>query len=107
MSNLVYYNEKQIEFLQAPQIDKNFICARGLGKTSVISGSTAMKIARLPMAKIFFAAPTYNQILTKTLPPIEEKWNEMGLIEHRPKRPGHYVIGQKPPEGWARAWKEP
>lgn len=104
----VYYNSKQLAFLQAYQKTKCWIGGRGTGKSVNIAGSTALKFKRLPRAKIFFSSTTYNQILTKTLPPVEGKWHDMGFKEHMgPDQPGHYVIGVKPPANWVKPYSPP
>lgn len=102
MSKAVYFNKKQIEVLKAPQKDRTMIWGRGTGKSTVIAGITRMKASALPRAKIFFSSTTYNQILTKTLPPIEQKWQEFGLIEDI-----HYVVGKKPPKNFVKALSAP
>lgn len=61
-----------------------------------------MRAAQMPGGKIFFASTTYNQILTKTLPAIENIWQSMGLQEDV-----HYVVGRKPPGGWKNPFSRP
>lgn len=56
----------------------------------------------MPRAKYFLSSTTYAQLLTKTLPAMEAKWNEMGL------RDGiHYVIGRKPPRHFDLPYQPP
>lgn len=93
----LYLNEKQIEFLAAPQQIKVLLAGRGFGKSTAAGVSSRQKMGALPRGKIFFASTTYNQILTKTLPAIEQMWNSMGLIDEK-----HYVVGRRPPRWFER-----
>jgi hypothetical protein len=90
---LLYVNEKQKQFLKANQKTRVWLGGRGTGKSTTIGFSTRQKANALPRGKGFFASTTYNQILTKTLPAIEQVWQRMGMIEGV-----HYVIGRKPPK---------
>lgn len=94
----LYLNAKQQIFLSSVAKRKTLIAGRGFGKTSVMGCSTYQKAQLFPGGKIFFAALTYNQILTKTLPAIEQMWGAIGLKEYNgPDDPGHYVVGRRPP----------
>jgi hypothetical protein len=107
-SNDVYLNEKQIAFLQARQKLKVLIAGRGFGKSRVIGHGHIQKIKYLPRSKGFLSSTTYAQILTKTLAPIEESWQSVGLKEYRSAAdPGHYVIGRKPPSSFMTPWSAP
>lgn len=104
----IYLNPKQLGFLQAEQKTRCFIGGRGSGKSHVIGQSTRAKAGAMPRGKIFFASTTYNQILTKTLPAVIASWSSMGLREYESKeRPGHYVIGRKPPAHFDRPISPP
>jgi hypothetical protein len=98
----VYFNSKQLEFIRAQQPIKVWIGGRGSGKSSGIGGNQYNKATNLPRAKNFFASTTYNQILNSTLPAIEGKFQDMGLI-----RDIHYVVGKKPPRNWPRPYSAP
>lgn len=98
----VYFNTKQLEFLKAKQKTKALIAGRGFGKSTVIGGSQFMKAKFIPRAKNFFASTTYNQILTATLPAIEGKFQDMGLIPDI-----HYIVGKRPPPNWPRPYSAP
>jgi len=97
-----YYNSKQLEFLQAKQKTRILLWGRGTGKNTTLGGLSELRLIKLPRAKFFFSASTYNQILTKTLPPIELKWNEDGFKEDI-----HYVVGRKPPRSWIKPFQAP
>jgi hypothetical protein len=101
-SRKIYWNPKQIAFLQARQQYKTFLAGRAAGKSTVIAGQMYMRIRELPRGKIFLSSTTYNQILTKTLPAIEGKLNEFGLKEGK-----HYVVGKKPPAHFALPYQPP
>lgn len=103
----VYLNKKQIDFSAAPQPTRTWIGGRGSGKSVVLGVSQRQKIGDLPRAKFFFAAPTYNHILTKTLAPIISIWEKFGLFEHIPgQQLGCYVIGKQPPKDWAKPYNQ-
>lgn len=107
-SKQIYWNKKQLQFINAKQPIKVIIGGRGSGKSTTPAATTYLRIKHLPRSKSFFAATTYNQILTKTLPAIEMKWHEMGLKEWQSyDDPGHYVVGRRPPKEWARPYQPP
>lgn len=101
-SKALYINARQKEFLQGKQRTKLFLAGRGTGKSTCIGFGTRMRAQSLPRAKIFFASTTYNQILTKTLPAIEDIWMTMGMIDGV-----HYVIGKRPPKHFVLPYKPP
>jgi len=98
----IYWNAKQIEFLQARQRFKTFLGGRGSGKSTVIGGQTYLRLREMPRAKFFLSSSTYNQILTKTLPAIESKLNEFGLVDGK-----HYVVGKRPPAHFTLPFQPP
>lgn len=89
----MYWNEKQLQFLQAPQPIKIFLGGRGSGKTTCEGGAQYQALVAMPRSKGFLSSTTYNQLLTKTLPAMEAKWQEMGLQEDV-----DYVVGRRPPK---------
>lgn len=99
---LIYWNEKQLEFLQSPQKRKTIVWGRGTGKGAALAGLHYLRMTAMPRAKFFLTSTTYGQLLTKTLPPMLDKWFEFGLIEEE-----HYVVGKRPPIGWQKPWKPP
>lgn len=106
--NNVYLNPKQIQFLEAPQKDKTIIAGRGFGKTTLIGAECFLSLSHLPRSREFFCSSTFAQLLTKTLPPIIQFWESMGLKEHRSKSdPGHFVVGKKPPVEWETPYSQP
>jgi hypothetical protein len=102
MKKAIYWNSKQLQFLQATQPIKIFLGGRGSGKSTTESGEQYKLAAGMPRSKGFLSSTTYNQILTKTLPAVESKWAQMGLIEG-----ADYVIGVKPPAGFEKCLEEP
>lgn len=103
MSNRkIYWNSKQLAFLQANQHIGVFLGGRGVGKSSVIGGKQVLRYRELPRARTFLSSTTYNQILTKTLPSMEEKIRECGFQEGV-----HYVVGKRPPKHWTLPYSCP
>lgn len=98
----VYWNEKQLEFLEARQPFKIFLGGRGSGKTTCEGGVQYQCTVEMPRSKGFLSSTTYNQLLTKTLPAMEGKWLEMGFVEGE-----DYVIGTRPPRDWEKPFQPP
>jgi hypothetical protein len=110
MANAIrsYLNQKQIQFMEAAARVKVFIGGRGSGKTTVAGTCQYEKVIRMPKSKGFILGLTYNQILTKFLPPMLDQFHKLGLKEHiDSKNPGHYVIGKKPPSNWHTCYQPP
>jgi len=104
----VYVNAKQAAIVQSTQPVKVWIGGRGSGKSTVHGVLDYLRVQYLPRAKWFKAGLTYNQILTKFLPPAIEVWERIGLYEHQgPAKPGHFVIGRRPPAEWDSPWQPP
>lgn len=91
-----------MQFLQARQAVRCFLGGRGSGKSTVIGGTDLVRMQEMPRAKGFLSSSTYNQILTKTLPAMEAKWQEAGMKEGI-----HYVIGRRPPKHFALPYQMP
>lgn len=87
----VYFNQKQIDFVMAPQKIKTVVAGRGWGKSTVISLMLLMMLKAMPRAKVFFSSTTIEQIKNMTLPPVLAKLAEMGIVENR-----HFVVGKDP-----------
>lgn len=104
----VYLNPKQVNFIQAQQPTKVWIGGRGSGKSTVIGNISYLQLGKMPRSKIFFTSPTYAQILTKTLPAIEDMWGRFGLKEYVNRyNPGHYVVGRRPPAEFVKPFTPP
>lgn len=107
-SRQVYANPTQQKFLKSVARKKVWIGGRGTGKTTVAGIEQYLKFQTMPRSKGFILGLTYNQILTKFLPPMIDMWTRLGLKEHESsKRPGHYVIGKQPPSNWERPYLPP
>lgn len=104
----IYLNPKQMQLVQATQKEKVFIGGRGVGKSTVNGVETSLNVRYLPRSKGFILGLTYNQILTKFLPPVIDMWERIGLKEWiSDKQPGHYIIGKQPPAYFERPWQPP
>lgn len=97
----VYVNKKQAQFLNARQKVKVFIGGRGSGKSTLAGFHIYQLLAMLPRSKGFILGLTYNQILTIFLPPILSALESMGIYENI-----HYVIGRRPPQGFAEPFQK-
>lgn len=108
MKKKVYFNKKQLQYLSSNAKRRVFVGGRGSGKSFCCGASSYQKAQLFPGGKIFFAALTYNQILTKTLPAVEQLWNSLGLREHKSaNEPGHYIVGRRPPDYFDRTIAPP
>lgn len=96
----IYYNDKQIEFLEAEAIVKTAVWGRGTGKTRIIPEDIYDRAVEMPRSRQFLAAFTYDQIYDNILPDLHEVFAEHGLIEDV-----HYVIDKKPPKHFAKPYK--
>lgn len=118
----VYVNKKQLAFLITPQKIRTWIGGRGSGKTRVIAylirimftGLTInlgfKRIVYKPFARrrIFFMAPTIDQLKTKIWPEVQDALLEHGIKEHVDmNEPGHFVVGKVPPKHFAQPFKTP
>lgn len=68
----------------------------------MIGGSDIVRMQEMPRAKGFLSSSTYNQILTKTLPAMEERWQAAGMIDGV-----HYVVGRRPPKHFELPYQLP
>lgn len=81
---------------------KMFLGGRGVGKTTSEGGEQYRCMVEMPRSRGFLSASTYGQILNNTLPGIERKWQEMGMVESE-----DYVVGIRPPKGFEKCLDEP
>lgn len=107
MTNEVYVNEVQDEFLQAKQKIKVIIAGVGIGKSTLIGFVNFIKFKELPRAKNLIVGLTYNQVFNITLPEMIHAWSKCGLVEAEHGKIGHYVVGKKPPSYFIKAHKPP
>lgn len=98
----VYLNDKQMAFMRARQKDRTLIWGRGTGKSTCIALINYERLRVMPRGKVFLSSSTYGQILTKTLPAIQNIWELLGLNEDH-----HYVIGKKPLKNWLKPYSPP
>lgn len=98
-----HFNKPQ---LMAMLIDANIQChiwARGVGKTSGgIAPASERRIFGLPRSSGIFVGRTYQQLLTRTLPPVIMGWERMGL-----KRDQDFFFGRFGPKSWERPYFTP
>lgn len=97
----VYFHGPQIDFAQAHQRVKVMVAPRGWGKSTEIALITYDWFRLMPRGKAFFSSTTFEQIDNNVLPPVREKWAELGLKEGI-----HYVVGKRPPEKWWKPYKK-
>jgi hypothetical protein len=91
----------QLYFLN-PALFKVLVAGRGFGKSFVNGIDLADDLLKLPRAKTMFLGLTYTQIYTNVLLPITSALETLGYV-----RDIHYVIGKKPPKGFAHPYQKP
>lgn len=92
---------QQISVIQAAK-NKVDIWGRGTGKSFLVGWDVNMVNRMMPRAITAVTGQTYGQLLTRTLPSTFKFLESLGYKKHIDKNnPGNYVIGQRPPAGWA------
>lgn len=98
-----YLNKaQQLAYLiDAPYAMHNL--GRGTGKSEgILAPSIERNIKRMPRGTRLLVAATFQQILTRTLPPMVAAWQRMGY-----KLGEHFLVGEKPSEKWKKKWGWP
>lgn len=79
------------------------VAGRATGKSEgVLADKSSRRTAEMPRATFGLVAATYQQLLTRTLPPLIKGWEDNGYVNGL-----HFLIGQKPTEKWKKLWKYP
>lgn len=101
VTKALHYNLPQLRSRIVDAPFETLIAGRGTGKTEgVIADKSARIMDAMPRVSGVFVGATFQQLLTRTLPPVIKGWEKLGY-----KLGVHYLIGQKPPERWRRMWK--
>jgi len=97
----LHYNVPQLRSAIVDAPFETFIAGRGTGKTEgVIATKSIKRLDTMRRCRGVFQGATFQQLLTRTLPPVIKGWEKLGY-----KLGVHYLIGQKPPDKWKRMWK--
>ena len=104
-----YLNAKQMIVAKATQETRVVVAGRGFGKTEGCIGvSLVQKLKDMPGSKGMLYSTTYKQLLQSTVPALINFWRRCGYWEHLgSSRPGHFVIGKRPPKQWAECDQPP
>ena len=102
MNKAFYLNPIAQLYYLAEQPIKALVAGRGFGKSHLIGVDFAQDVSLLPRAKTVFLGLTYTQIYSNTLLPICAALETLGYY-----RDIHYVIGKKPPSGFATPYQKP
>lgn len=97
-----YLNPIAQLYYQNEALFKVLVAGRGFGKSFVNGVDVADDLVKLPRAKTMFLGLTYTQIYTNVLLPITSALETLGYV-----RDIHYVIGKKPPKGFAHPYQKP
>lgn len=97
----VYLNKPQLRSHTIFSPEEWAVMARGTGKSQgILAPKSARYLDMMPRCIGVFVGATFQQILTRTLPPIVAGWERMGYIEGI-----HYVKCQKPSKEFIRRWR--
>lgn len=92
--------------LKAGMVDaQEMVCilGRGSGKSSKVIAPRARRcVFTMPRSVGAFYAGSFQQLLTKTLPPVLAGWSDEGLQQGR-----DYVFGERPPSWWDKPRQPP
>lgn len=100
MNQKVHYNKPQLESLLVDAPEQWSILGRGTGKTEgILAPKISKRIIEMPRSNRVLIGRTFQQILTRTLPPLVSGWERLGY-----KLGTHYLIGVKPTEKWKKLW---
>lgn len=96
----VHFNKPQIRSMIVDAPEEWGVMARGTGKTKgIIAPKSTRYVTMMPRCTGVFVAATFQQLLTRTLPPVIAGWERLGY-----KNGVHFLVGQKPTETWKRTW---
>lgn len=94
--------------LNVPQALTNMVQAtksyhvwgRGTGKTTgVLAPWYLRNMQQMPRGQHGVIGRTYQQLLTRTLPPVFQMWERMGY-----KQGEHFIFGKEPSDVWKKRW---
>ena len=95
-----HLNPTQLRSALVDAPEEWLIAGRGTGKSEgVIAPKSARYLSYMPRATGVFVAATFQQLLTRTLPPVIAGWERLGY-----KQNVHYVIGRRPTPAWIKTW---
>lgn len=97
----IHFNKPQLRswLIQAPE--EIAIWGRGTGKSEgLIAPRSIDNVFAMPRSLGVFVAATYQQLLTRTLPPVIKGWEKLGY-----KRDRDFFFGQFAPKKWK--WELP
>lgn len=96
----LHYNKPQLLSMLVRPFEEYAVWGRGTGKSEGLIAPRALdNVLSMPRSTGAFVGATYQQLLTRTLPPVILGWEKMGY-----KKDVHYFIGKKPPKSWK--WPE-
>ena len=92
----LHLNIPQIKVQLVQANETYLLCARGFGKSTGIGPEWVFhRVNVMPRSSGFILGKTYQQLLSRTLPPMINYWYTMGLV-----RDVDFVVGKKPPSDW-------
>ena len=98
----LYLHKAQQYYIAHPAKIKVIVAGRGWAKTTSIGILLYNCMVAMRGSRGFIVGLTYNQIVTKFLPPMFKIWGKIGCKEYDEETDeGDFVFGKKPP-----AWFE-
>lgn len=96
----IHYNKPQLKSALVLAPEEWAVLARGTGKTKgILAFKSSYNLDTMPRCTGVVVGATFQQILTRTLPPLVAGWEKLGY-----KYGTHFIIGQKPPQKWRDMW---
>lgn len=101
----IHFNIPQLRSMTIFAPEEWAVLARGTGKTKgIIAPKSERLLHMMPRCTGVIVGATFQQILTRTLPPVIAGWEKLGYINGK-----HFHIGVKPPKTWREKfdWRGP
>ena len=97
----IYYNPPQLRAILCDAPEGYHVWGRGTGKSSGLLGwKTKRNLESMPRGVGFLIGETYQQLLSRTMPSLINGLEKLGLVAADTDKPGHFLVGKKPPAKW-------
>ncbi len=96
----IHYNIPQLMSMLVDAPEEWHVIGRGTGKTEgILATKSTNRIKEMPRSTQIIIGATFQQILTRTLPPLVAGWERLGY-----RLGNEYLVGVRPPEKWRKKW---
>lgn len=101
----LHMNGPQLRAIAVDAHTQRHVWGRRTGKTEGPGGVyTVRRVQQMPRSNGFMVGTTYEQLLTRTIPPLVAAWEKLGYLENV-----HYWLRKEPPKnlGIPKAYRRP